>query len=50
MSSSVVYSRFNRNIFTKDSLWNNPDKLDVLVFKVTMVCGFIGLCLPWGGQ
>ena len=29
---AVVYSRFNRNIFTQDSIWNNRDKLDALVF------------------
>ena len=47
---TVVYSRFNRNIFTQNSIWKNQDKLDTLVFKVTLVCGIIGLFLPWGGQ
>lgn len=48
--NAVVFSRFNRNIFTRDTIWNNPDKLDALVFKVTVVCGLIALFLPWGGQ
>ena len=46
----VVYSRFQRNIFTKDSIWNNRDKLDRLVFKICVACSLIALCLPWGGQ
>ena len=32
--SSAVYTRFQRNIFTKDTIWNNKDKADALVFKV----------------
>ena len=48
--SSAVYTRFQLNIFTKDTIWNNKDKADALVFKVCMVCGVIALFLPWGGQ
>lgn len=48
--SSAVYTRFQRNIFTKDTIFNNKAKADVLVFKVCMVCGVIGWFLPWGGQ
>lgn len=48
--SHVFYSRFNRNNFTKDTIWNNKEKADALVFKVCMVCGVIALFLPWGGQ
>lgn len=43
-------SQFNRNIFTQNTLWNNPDKMDRLVFVVTVVCGVIGLILPWGAS
>ncbi len=45
---ATVYSHFNRNIFTRDSILNNRNKLDALVFKVTMVCGLIAIFLPWG--
>jgi hypothetical protein len=48
--SDAVYSRFQRNIFTKDTIWNNKDKADALVFKVCMVCCVIALFLPCGGQ
>ena len=43
-------TRINRNIFTKDTVWNNKDKMDALVFKVCVVLGAIALLLPWGGQ
>ena len=43
-------SRINRNIFTQDTIWNNKDKLDALVFKLIVVGGAIALVLPWGGQ
>ena len=43
-------SRINRNIFTKDTIWNNKDRLDALVFKLIVVVGAIALVLPWGGQ
>lgn len=45
-----IDTRFNRNIFTRDSIWNNQDKRDALVLKITIVCGIVGLLLPWGGQ
>ena len=46
---TVYYSRFNRNIFTRNTIWNNPDNLDKLVLVVLVVAGIAGLCLPWGG-
>ena len=48
--SSAVFERFNRHFLTKDSIWNNQDKADALVFKVCMVCGIFVMFLPWGGQ
>ena len=46
----VVYSRFQRNIFTRNAIWLNRDKLDGLVFKICVAGGLIALCLPWGAQ
>ena len=46
----AVYTRIDRNLFTRGSIWNNRDKLDALVLKVSLVCGVIALFLPWGGQ
>ena len=43
-------SRINRNIFTKDTVWNSKGKMDALVFEVCAVLGAIALFLPWGGQ
>ena len=43
-------SRINRNIFTKDTVWNNKDKMDALVLKACAALGAIALLLPWGGQ
>lgn len=43
-------NRINRNIFTKDTVWNNKEKMDALVFKICVVLGAIALFLPWGGQ
>ena len=48
--SSAVYTRFPRNILTKETIWNNKDKAAALGFKVFIVCGVIALFLPWGGQ
>lgn len=47
---AVYYSRFNRNIFTRNTIWNSPDKLDKLVAVVLVVAGIAGLYLPWGGM
>lgn len=43
-------TRINRNFFTKDTVWNNKEKTDALVFKICVVLGAIALFLPWGGQ
>ena len=49
MSNSViVYSRFNRNIFTKNTYRNNRDRLDGVVFKVAAICGMLAMMAPWG--
>ena len=45
-----VYLRFNRNIFTKNTIFNCADKRDALVFKMVLAIGFMSLFLPWGGQ
>lgn len=46
---SVYYSRFNRNIFTRNTVWNNPDKLDKLVACVLCAAAVAWCVLPWGG-
>ena len=46
---SCVYSRFNRNLFIRNTVFNCADKRDALVFKTVLAIGICSLFLPWGG-
>ncbi len=45
-----VYSRYNRNIFIRNTIFNCAEKRDAMVFKAVLAIGFMSLFLPWGGQ
>ena len=40
----------NRNLFAKVPFWYDKEKMDVLVFRMTVVGAVLAMFLPWGGQ
>ena len=47
---SSFHSGINRNLFAKVPFWSDKDKMDALVFKMTVVGAVLAMFLPWGGQ
>jgi hypothetical protein len=46
-----VYSeQIKRRIFTRNRWWNDPHRVDALVFKIALLGAALALCFSWGGQ
>lgn len=45
---SSFQSGINRNLFARVPFWADKDKMDALVFRMTVAGAVLAMFLPWG--